>query len=139
MHRLWNLIYLSDRKQHVTRHAAGNPSQRVRPKESGASTAEGALLEKSGNTRDDGVWKRITFEVRDGALARPGAPAMIWCAEVGPDSVSQVQTATSRIIVKAKGVAASPARRCSKNQRKKGQEVGPRSDISVRLHQQEQQ
>ena len=49
----------------------------------------------------------------------------------GPDSVNPVQTATPRIIVKAKGVAESPARRCSKNQRRKGQEVGPGSDVSV--------
>ena len=100
-------------------------------KESGASTAEGALLEKSGNMRDDGVRKRIPFEIRVGALARPVAPAIIGCPEVGPDSVDPVQTATPRVIVKAKGVAASPARRCSKNQRMKGQKVGPGSDISV--------
>ena len=91
-------------------------------KESGACTAEGALLEKSGNTRDDGVRKRISFEIRGRALPSPVAPAMIGCP---------AQTATPRVIVKAKGVAASPAKRCSKNQRRKDQEVGPGSDISV--------
>ena len=49
-------------------------------------------------------------------------PADRYFHKVGPDSVNPVQTATQRVIVKAKGVAASPARRCSKNQRRKGQE-----------------
>ena len=56
---------------------------------------------------------------------------MIGCPEIGPDTVDRFQTATPRVIVKAKGVAASPTRRCSENQRRKGQEVGPRSDVTV--------
>ena len=82
-------------------------------KESGARTAEGTLLEKSGDTSDDGVRKRIPFVVRDRALARPDASAIIRCPEVGPNSVDPVQTATSRIVAQTKGVAAAPARRHS--------------------------
>ena len=100
-------------------------------KESGTCTAKGALLEESGNTRDDGVRKRISFKIRDGVLAGPTSPAMVGCPEIGPDTVDPAQTATSRVNVKAKGVAASSTRRCSENQRRKGQEVGPRSDVTV--------
>ena len=56
---------------------------------------------------------------------------MIGCPEVGPDSVDPVQATTPCVVVETKGVAASPARRSSKNQRQEGEEVGPGSNVSV--------
>ena len=51
-----------------------NTCARGESAQSGARPAEGTLLEKRGNTSDDGVGKRIPFVVRAGplrGLARP--------------------------------------------------------------------
>ena len=67
----------------------------------------------------------MVLVVRSTALARPSASAMIQCPRVSPNSVNPVQAAASRIIAQSKGVTAAPTSRHSKDQCRKGQEVGP--------------
>ena len=111
-------------------HLARGADRRVL-KDSGASPAEGTLLDKSGNARYDWVWKRIQVDVRVGIFSRPAALAMIGCPEVGPDSVDPVQAKALSVVVKTEGVAATPQRRSSKHQSRDGEEVRPGSNISV--------